>query len=390
LIVWRLIPGRLIPSSGRAPRRRLLAVLCVAVLCASITAGADNPRPRIRDLGIEPGVLRPGPRNAITDVAGVKVGHRTVIRGSDVRTGVTAILPHGGNIFQEKVRAAIFVFNAFGKLVGSTQVEELGVIETPILLTNTLAVWAAADALRHYTLEQPGNEGVRSLNPVVGETNDGRLNDIRGEHLKREHFLAAISDARGGPVEEGAVGAGTGTIAFGYKGGIGTSSRRLSRERGGYTVGALVQSNFGGVLMIDGVPVAEELGRHRFAGKIPASRPAWQAEGSLMMVIATDAPADARQLKRLARRAALGMARTGSSGGHGSGDFVIAFSTVRERGRWMPDEQLSVLFQAAIEATEEAIYNSMLRATSMTGRNSYSVEALPVDRLREIFKKYGR
>ena len=390
LIPRRLIPRRLTPCSGRAPRCRLLAVLCVAVLCASIAAGADNPRPRIRDLGIEPGVLRPGPRNAITDVAGVKVGHRTVIRGSDVRTGVTAILPHGGNIFQEKVRAAIFVFNAFGKLVGSTQVEELGVIETPILLTNTLAVWAAADALRHYTLEQPGNEGVRSLNPVVGETNDGRLNDIRGEHLKREHFLAAISDARGGPVEEGAVGAGTGTIAFGYKGGIGTSSRRLSQERGGYTVGALVQSNFGGVLMIDGVPVAEELGRHRFAGKIPASRPAWQAEGSLMMVIATDAPADARQLKRLARRAALGMARTGSSGGHGSGDFVIAFSTVRERGRWMPDEQLSVLFQAAIEATEEAIYNSMLRATSTTGRNGYSVEALPVDRLREIFKKYGR
>ena len=385
-----LIFRRLIPCSGRAPRCLLLAVLCVSALCASIAAGADNPRPRIRDLGIEPGVLRPGPRNAITDVAGVKVGHRTVIRGSDVRTGVTAILPHGGNIFQEKVRAAIFVFNAFGKLVGSTQVEELGVIETPILLTNTLAVWAAADALRHYTLEQPGNEGVRSLNPVVGETNDGRLNDIRGEHLKREHFLAAISDARGGPVEEGAVGAGTGTIAFGYKGGIGTSSRRLLRERGGYTVGALVQSNFGGVLMIDGVPVAEELGRHRFAGKIPASRPAWQAEGSLMMVIATDAPADARQLKRLARRAALGMARTGSSGGHGSGDFVIAFSTVRERGRWMPGEQLSGLFQAAIEATEEAIYNSMLRATSMTGRNSYSVEALPVDRLREIFKKYGR
>ena len=368
----------------------MLAVLCASVLCASIAAGGDNPRPRIRDLGIEPGVLRPGPRNAITDVAGVKVGHRTVIRGRDVRTGVTAILPHGGNIFQEKVRAAIFVFNAFGKLVGSTQVEELGVIETPILLTNTLAVWAAADALRHYTLEQPGNEGVRSLNPVVGETNDGRLNDIRGEHLKREHFLAAISDARGGPVEEGAVGAGTGTIAFGYKGGIGTSSRRVSQERGGYTVGALVQSNFGGVLMIDGVPVAEELGRHRFAGGLPAFHPAANADGSLMMVIATDAPADARQLKRLARRAALGMARTGSSGGHGSGDFVIAFSTVRDRGRWMPDEQLSVLFQAAIEATEEAIYNSMLRATSTTGRNGYSVEALPVDQLREIFKKYGR
>ena len=390
LIARRLIPWRLISCSGREPRCLLLAVLCASVLCASIAAGGDNPRPRIRDLGIEPGVLRPGPRNAITDVAGVKVGHRTVIRGRDVRTGVTAILPHGGNIFQEKVRAAIFVFNAFGKLVGSTQVEELGVIETPILLTNTLAVWAAADALRHYTLEQPGNEGVRSLNPVVGETNDGRLNDIRGEHLKREHFLAAISDARGGPVEEGAVGAGTGTIAFGYKGGIGTSSRRVSQERGGYTVGALVQSNFGGVLMIDGVPVAEELGRHRFAGGLPAFHPAANADGSLMMVIATDAPADARQLKRLARRAALGMARTGSSGGHGSGDFVIAFSTVRDRGRWMPDEQLSVLFQAAIEATEEAIYNSMLRATSTTGRNGYSVEALPVDQLREIFKKYGR
>ena len=306
-----------------------------------------------------------------------------------MRTGVTAILPHSGNLFQDKVPAAVYVFNAFGKLVGSTQIEELGVIETPILLTNTLAVWAAADALKYHTLQHSGNESVRSVNPVVGETNDGRLNDIRGEHLKREDFLAALGDARGGPVEEGAVGAGTGTIAFGFKGGIGTSSRRLASDHGSYTLGVLVQSNFGGVLTIDGVPVGKEMGRHRFAGAVEGDE-SDLAEGSIMMVVATDAPADARQLKRLARRAALGLARTGSSGGHGSGDFVISFSTNRDSPRSMSDDELSPLFQAAIEAIEEAIYNSLFRAVSMEGKDGRRVEALPIDVVRTIFTKHGR
>ena len=369
------------------------------LLLYSVVAAQDT-RPRARELGIEPGVFSPGPLNAITDVAGVKVGHRTVIQGDSVRTGVTAILPHDGNLFQDKVPAAIYVFNAFGKLVGSTQVEELGVVETPILLTNTLAVWAAADALKHHTLQQPGNENVRSVNPVVGETNDGRLNDIRGEHLKREDFLAALRDARGGPVEEGAVGAGTGTIAFGFKGGIGTSSRRLVSDRGGHTLGVLVQSNFGGVLTIDGVPVGKEMGRHSFAeagdkgagdGDVrDEGESADVAEGSIMMVVATDAPADARQLKRIARRAALGLARTGSSGGHGSGDFVIAFSTNRDPRRGMPDDDLSPLFQAAIEATEEAVYNSLFRAVSMEGKEGRRVEALPIETVRALLNKYGR
>lgn len=354
-----------------------------------MTAGAQAPRPRAREFGVAPGVLRPGPHNAITDVAGVEVGHQTVIEGDDVRTGVTAIVPHGGNLFQEKCPAAVHVFNAFGKLVGSTQVEELGVIETPILLTNTLAVWSAADALKHYTLNQPGNEDVRSVNPVVGETNDGTLNDIRGEHLAREDFLAALRDADSGPVAEGNVGAGTGTICFGFKGGIGTSSRRLPEELGGHTVGVLVQTNFGGVLSIDGVPVGKELGRHYLAATGPAALND-RADGSVMMIVATGAPVDARQLKRLARRAALGLARTGSSGSHGSGDFVLAFSTHRNPAKPLDDGQLSPLFQAVIEATEEAIYNSLFRAETMTGRGGRTVEALPLDRVREIFRKYGR
>ena len=368
-----------------------LAVRWVSLLLVvAMGAVAQQERPRARELGIAPGVMSPGALNAITDVKGVKVGQRTVIRGDSVRTGATAILPHDGNVFQEKVRGAIFVFNAFGKLIGSTQVEELGVIETPIMLTNTLAVWEAADALKRYTLDLPGNEHVRSLNPVVGETNDGRLNDIRGEHLKREDFLAAIRDAKGGPVEEGAVGAGTGTMAFGFKGGIGTSSRLLSAEQGGYTVGVLVQSNFGGVLIVDGVPVGEELAAERGSARVEPEQDLDLADGSIMMVVATDAPADARQLKRIARRASFGLARTGSSGGHGSGDFVIAFSTERDAGARMEDGGLGPLFQATIEATEEAILNSMLRATTMDGHEGSRAEALPIGRLREILKKYGR
>jgi len=365
---------------------RLVSLLLVV----AIGGFAQEARPRSRELGIAPGVMSPGPLNAITDVKGVKVGHRTVIRGDSVRTGATAILPHDGNLFQEKVRGAVFVFNAFGKLVGSTQVEELGVIETPIMLTNTLAVWEAANALKRHTLDSPGNEDVRSVNPVVGETNDGRLNDIRGEHLKRDDFLAAIRDAKAGLMDEGAVGAGTGTMAFGFKGGIGTSSRRLTSEQGGYTVGVLVQSNFGGVLLVDGVPVGEELASERDTASRESERDLDLADGSIMMVVATDAPADARQLKRLARRASFGLARTGSSGGHGSGDFVIAFSTEREAAARMNDGRLGPLFQATIEATEEAIVNSILRATTMDGHKGRRAEALPIGRLREILQKYGR
>ncbi len=346
--------------------------LWLSVLSAVSVAAQANSRSRARDLGIAPGIYKPGPLNAITEVAGVRVGHVTLIEGENVRTGVTAILPHSGNIFREKVPAAIVVGNGFGKLVGSTQVEELGVLETPIVLTNTLAVWTAAEALADYVLALLGNEDVRSVNPVVGETNDGTLNDIRGHHVRKEHVLEALRKARGGPVEEGAVGAGTGTIAFGWKGGIGTSSRLAAT----HTLGALVQTNYGGRLTVDGVPVG------RAGMPIPQ-------DGSCMMVLATDAPLDARQLKRLARRALFGLALTGSSGGHGSGDYVIAFSTARDKPP-LADDSLSPLFQAAIEATEEAIYNSLLKATTMRGLDGRKVEALPVDVLRDLMRKYGR
>lgn len=344
--------------------KRLIALGALAALSLSA-----QPKPRARDLGIEPGVYPPGELNAITDVGGVRVGHTTLLEGESVRTGATAIVPHAGNIFEQKLPAAVFVFNAFGKAIGFPQVEELGELESPILLTNTLAVWRAGDALRHWTLMQPGNERVRSVNVVVGETNDGRLNDIRAERPQRDEFLAALANARSGPVEEGAVGAGTGTICFGWKGGIGTSSRVLPDGR---TLGVLVQSNYGGNLVVDGAPVWKSL-------KPPARD---SGDGSIMMIVATDAPLDARQLKRVARRATFGLARTGSSGSHGSGDFVIAFSTNRAGG--FEDAQLSPYFQAAIEATEEAIYNSLLQARTMTGHGGATVEALPLERLTEL------
>ncbi|MEZ5362352.1 MAG: P1 family peptidase [Bryobacterales bacterium] len=334
--------------------RRLLLLLVIVV--GPVLAQ------RARDLGVAPGLYPPGEHNAITDVPGVLVGQRTLIEGDDIRTGVTAILPHSGNLFQEKVPAAAFVFNAFGKSIGLPQIQELGVIETPILLTNTLAVWRAADALRHYTLTQPGNQDVRSVNVVVGETNDGRLNDIRAERPVRGDFLAALADAKPGPVEEGAVGAGTGTICFGWKGGIGTSSRRLP---GGSMLGVLVQTNFGGTLLFDGLPLWKLL-------KPPAPD---NGDGSIMMIVAVDAPLDARQLQRVARRATFGLARTGSNGSHGSGDFVIAFSTNRDPSKFVDDGALGPFFQGAIEATEEAIYNS-LQARTMTGRGGYQVDAL--------------
>lgn len=356
-------------------------------------SGAANNRPRARDLGIRIGVYEPGPLDAITDVAGVEVGQATIIQGDDVRTGVTAILPHAGNMFQQKVAGAVYVFNAFGKLVGSTQVNELGQIETPILLTNTLSVWDAAAALTDWMLALPGNEDVRSINPVVGETNDGWLNDIRGSHVKAEDVRRALESARGGAVEEGSVGAGTGTVAFGWKGGIGTSSRKLGADKGGYTVGVLVQTNFGGNLTIAGVPVYRELRPSQRAAARGEKRN--EADGSCMMVVATDAPLDARQLMRMAKRATFGLARSGSSGSNGSGDFVIGFSTTTKipegslasaQTSLLSEDSLSPLFEAVIEATEEAIDNSLLRARTVKGRNGHVIEALPIERLKEILK----
>jgi len=371
---------------------------CLALLLFASTLGSasNSERPRARDLGIAPGVFPPGPLNAITDVAGVQVGHFTLVEGENIRTGATAILPHAGNVFQEKVPAAIVVGNGFGKLVGSTQVNELGLLETSIILTNTLSVWEAAAALVEHTLRLPGNETVRSVNPVVGETNDGYLNDIRGRHLRPEHFLRALASATSGPIEEGVVGAGTGTVAFGFKGGIGTSSRRLPERLGGYTVGVLVQTNYGGVLTMDGVPVGKGLGRHAFSEFVQPG------DGSCMIVVATDAPLLAPQLQRLARRALAGMARTGASFSHGSGDYVIAFSSApsvrHPRGAGMAPlkmeilsgESLSPLFQAVAEATEEAIYNSLLRATTVRGRDGHDVPALPLDDVRRLLEKHGR
>jgi len=364
-----------------------------SVVALAVSLGAQSPLPRARDLGIVPGIFAPGPLNAITDVDGVRVGHTTVLEGP-ARTGVTAILPHGGNLFRDKVAGAVFVGNAFGKLAGSTQVHELGTIETPIVLTNTLSVGTAMTAVVRWTLAQPGNGDVRSVNAVVGETNDGSLNDIRGLHVTEEHVRGAIAAATSGPVPEGSVGAGTGTMAFGWKGGIGSSSRRLPAAAGGYTLGVLVQTNFGGTLTIDGAPVGKLLrpGGARTPGAPGAD------DGSCMIVVATDAPADARNLERLAARALFGLARTGGSYSHGSGDFAIAFSTspharstagtpvLHSRTLLAPDA-MSPLFEAALEATEEAVYNSLLQATRVTGQQ-FTAEPIPIDRVREILGRY--
>lgn len=383
---------------------KLSAAAAFILLASFIHAqtSASSTRPRASEIGLKIGVLAHGPLNAITDVAGVQVGQTTVIRGDNIRTGVTAILPHSGNLFREKVPAGIFVGNGFGKLAGSTQVEEMGNIETPILLTNTLSVPQAADALIQYMLTLPENRDVLSINPVVGETNDGFLNDIRGRHIAPEDVFSAIRNAKGGPVDEGAVGAGTGTVAFGWKGGIGTSSRKLPQSLGGYTVGVLVQSNFGGVLTIAGAPVGQELRQYYLRRELEERGNGIdkdKADGSCMMIVATDAPLDARNLKRLAARAWLGMARTGSSASNGSGDYAIAFSTASEvrirtsdRSRTshvevLTNDAMSTLFEAVIEASEEAIYNSMFRATTVTG-NGHTVEALPIDKTIAILKAH--
>ena len=387
------------------PRNTFAVTTILLTLTLAIGGVAQNAtpdaRPRASDLGLRVGVLPAGRLDAITDVDGVEVGHTTITQGDDVRTGVTAILPHSGNLYREKVPGAVFVGNGFGKLAGSTQVDEMGDIETPILLTNTTSVPRVTDAVISYMLALPGNEDVLSINPVVGETNDGYLNDIRGRHITPEDVFAAIKSAKGGPVEEGSVGAGTGTVAFGFKGGIGTSSRRLPPKLGGYTVGVLVQTNYGGVLTIAGAPVGQELGRYYLREELQQQGSGTDgARGSVMIVIATDAPLDARNLKRLGARAMAGIARTGSSVSNGSGDYAIAFSTAQQvrihtgdkaltrHVELLTNDAMSPLFEAVIEATEEAVYNSLLQATTVTG-HGHTVEALPIKKTTEILKKYG-
>ena len=379
----------------------------------------ESARPRARDLGVAVGVFEPGEHNAITDVDGVLVGHTTVIEGDDVRTGVTAIRPHGGNVYFDRVPAAMHVGNGFGKLLGVTQVGELGELETPILLTCTLCVWKAADAMAEWALEMEGMDGVRSINPVVGETNDGGLNDIRNRPITPEHVRAALEGAAAGPVEEGAVGAGTGTAAFGWKGGIGTSSRVLPASLGGYTVGILVQSNFGGILQIAGAPVGRELGQYAFRAQVEGVRERpdggenegggqsggprreehdGESQGSIMMVVATDAPLSERNLRRVAMRAIMGLSRTGSYASNGSGDYVISFSTAQSVRRRPGDEvrtvedlsndDISAVFQATVEATEEAVYNSMFKAVTVSSRWG-TREALPIEATVEVLRRYG-
>ena len=353
-------------------------------------------RKRVAEYKIKIGVLPTGRLNAITDVAGVKVGHSTLIKGDSIRTGVTVILPHAGNLFQQKVPAAVFTGNGFGKLAGTTQIQELGNIESPVILTNTLSVATGINAVISYTLAQKGNENVQSVNAVVGETNDGFLNDIRGRNVREDDVLRAIQNAQPGRVAEGNVGAGTGTVCFGFKGGIGTASRVIPQSLGGYTVGVLVQTNFGGALQIDGVPVGEELKKFYLSEMLNEN-----ADGSCMIVVATDAPLDSRNLERLAKRAFMGLAKTGGIASNGSGDYVIAFSTdstlrtlhetsSRLQGAGsLRNDEVSPLFMAAIEATEEAILNSLFMAETMKGKNNRTVEALPLEKVLPVLKKYN-
>lgn len=376
---------------------RFFSIQAASIFLIMAIFSVNSPaQRRPRDLGLTFGVLPTGALNAITDVKGVKVGHVTLVEGANIRTGVTAILPHEGNIFQEKPPAAVFVGNGFGKLAGSTQVEELGNLETPVVLTSTLSVAAAMEGVITYTLGQKGNEQVRSVNALVGETNDGGLNDIRARAVQPAHVLQAIQTAKSGPVPEGNVGAGTGTRCFGFKGGIGTSSRVLPKKLGGYTVGVLVQTNFGGVLRIDGAPIGEELGKYYLKDQLNDS-----PDGSCMMVVATDAPLDARNLKRLAQRAMLGLARTGGIASNGSGDYVIAFSTAEQlrvpyqmssplmTQQTLHNDAVSPLFLAVIEATEEAIINSLFAAETMEA-NGVRSEELPEEKVLEILKRFGR
>ena len=378
---------------NKAKNIRFNVVMSLVILLFSF----GDIKKRARDHGIIIGIMKTGENNAITDVEGVNIGHVTLIAGDEIRTGVTAILPHEGNLFQQKVPAAVYIANGFGKLAGYSQVAELGNIETPIILTNTLSTATAVNAVITHTLSKEGNESVRSVNALVGETNDGYLNDIRGRHVTEKNVLDAIEQAHSGPVEEGNVGAGTGTRCFGFKGGIGTSSRVIPSDLGGYTVGVLVQTNFGGVLEINGVPVGKELKKYPFRKQLEND-----VDGSCMIVIATDAPLGARNLKRLAKRAIMGLAKTGGIASNGSGDYVVAFSTTKEnripykleqpvqKGEFLHNDQMSPLFLATIEATEEAIINSLFAAEDMTGRAGNTVKALPVDEVLKIARRYNK
>lgn len=382
---------------------RRAGALLLGLLLPVAAMAQDGTRARARELGVAPGIFAPGKFNAITDVAGVGVGQVTLVEGDDIRTGVTAILPHGGNVYRSRVPAAVHVGNGFGKFIGATQVNELGELETPILLTCTLCVWKAADAMAAWLLEQPGMQSVRSLNVVVGETNDGGLNDIRARPVTVDAVRSALSTAKSGPVREGSVGAGTGTVAFGWKGGIGTSSRVLPEKLGGWTVGVLVQSNFGGVLQVSGAPVGRELDRYAFQQDVAARAGAGKraddrGDGSIIIVIATDAPLGDRNLRRLASRGMMGLGRTGSSASNGSGDYVLAFSTAESVRRAfdaprletaeLANEQMGAVFQAGVEAVEEAIYNALFMATTVSG-NGQTVEAIPLDRVREVLRRHG-
>jgi D-aminopeptidase len=376
-----------------------MLLLTVGLSCAEVHAQQSSqpqsePRARARDLGVAPGIFKTGRWNAITDVAGVRVGQVSLVEGDNIRTGITTILPHAGNTYLERVPAAVFVGNGYGKLIGSTQVGELGELETPILLTCTLCVWKAADAMAEWMLGQPGMQDIRSLNPLVAETNDGGLNDIRARPVTADAVRRALESASSGPVAEGSVGAGTGTVAFGWKGGIGTSSRVLPASQGGYTVGVLVQTNYGGVLTVMGAPVGQALGRYAFKDDVSKER----GDGSVIVVIATDAPLSDRNLRRVAARAMMGLGRTGSSASNGSGDYAIAFSTAPHvRRAWdarqhatteLANQEMSAVFEGTVEAVEEAVYNSLFMATTVTG-NGQTVEAIPLDRVRGVLSEHG-
>ena len=379
-------------------RKSLFLILALSIIMGSLTESSAQKK-RMRDYGLSYGVFKTGQYNAITDVAGVTVGQVTLKETDDMRTGVTAILPHSGNIFRKKVPAAIYLGNGFGKLAGYSQVKELGNIETPIILTNTLSIAAGLDGIITHIINQPGNENVRSVNGVVGETNDGGLNNIRARYVKPEHVLQAIANAKGGPVEEGCVGAGTGTICFSWKGGIGTSSRVLPENLGGYTVGVLVQTNYGGILEICGVEVGRKLGDYSFRKSVEAEAKKEEAkggDGSCMIVVATDAPVDARQLERMAKRAFMALAKTGSFASNGSGDYIIAFSVCPDNliegeethtTKVLDNDQMSQMFEATIEATAEALWNSLFAAETTKGYKGNVIEALPVEKVVKMIKK---
>lgn len=386
------------------PYRFLLqSIMALAGLSALTVTAEDEARARARDLGVAPGIFSPGTNNAITDVAGVRVGQVTLREGDNVRTGITAILQHPGNTYRSRVPAAMHVGNGFGKFIGTTQINELGELESPILLTCTLCVWKAADAMAEWMLAQPDMEQVRSLNVVVGETNDGRLNDIRARPITAAAVRTALESAKGGPVQEGSVGAGTGTTAFGWKAGIGTSSRKLPESLGGWTVGVLVQANFGGVLQVEGAPVGRELDRYAFQNAVAARENTRgladdRGDGSVIIIIATDAPLSDRNLQRVASRGMMGLGRTGSSASNGSGDYVLAFSTAESVRRQfdavqlqtteLANDQMSAIFQASVDAVEESVYNALFMATTVTG-NGQTVEAIPLDQVRKVLRKHG-